>query len=579
MRKNRILLLFFLLLLSCNAFSGGFLRSDNKRIVNDDGAFLLRGIGLGGWVLQEPYMLQLSGIAKTQTDIRSKIHDVVGEEQTDLFYDAWIRNGVTKKDIDSLAAWGFNSIRFPMHYDIFTLPIEQEPVKGENTWLEKGFAITDSLLSWCAANRIYLMLDLHAAPGGQGNDIAISDASAVRLWQNEENKKKTIALWQKIAERYVDEPWIGAYDIINEPNYGFEDKDDTNGCAEMLNAPLRQLMIDITKAIRTIDKNHLIVISGNCWGNNYNGIFPLWDDQTVISFHKYWNYNSDRSIADFLEYREKYNAPLWLSESGENSNVWHNDAIRLLEKNEIGWCWWTYKKMGLNCPMQIKSVDGYDDLRTYWKEGGNKPNRETAWRVLKQLTENYKIENTVFRKDYLDALFRQVKTDRVIPWKDHFLKKSGSLTVYASDYDMGRSGYAYHDSDSANYRTDTKVSIAGNKGGAYRNDGVDIITCSDDSNGYCISYTESGEWMQYTIRVEEEGLYFIQASVSAKNNESGALRYVVNNISSETIGVNKTDDPKKLIPVAITLNKGENVIRIYIENGGFDLSKFVIYPK
>ena len=29
---------------------------------------------------------------------------------------------------------------------------------------------------------------------------------------------------EKLAERYKDSPWIGGYDIINEPNYGFTGK-------------------------------------------------------------------------------------------------------------------------------------------------------------------------------------------------------------------------------------------------------------------------------------------------------------------------------------------------------------------
>jgi aryl-phospho-beta-D-glucosidase BglC (GH1 family) len=68
-------------------------------------------------------------------------------------------------------------------------------LKGENTWLEEGFKMTDDLLKWCADNKMYLILDLHAAPGGQGNDANISDndKSKPSLWESEENQKKTIA--------------------------------------------------------------------------------------------------------------------------------------------------------------------------------------------------------------------------------------------------------------------------------------------------------------------------------------------------------------------------------------------------
>ena len=84
-----------------------------------------------------------------------------------------------------------------MHYNLFTLPIQQEPVQGENTWLTKGFQMIDDLLDWCEANQIYLILDLHAAPGGQGYDAAISDydSSLPSLWESDLNKSKTVALW------------------------------------------------------------------------------------------------------------------------------------------------------------------------------------------------------------------------------------------------------------------------------------------------------------------------------------------------------------------------------------------------
>ena len=52
-----------------------------------------------------------------------------------------------RSDIDSMHGWGFNSVSLPMHYNLFTLPVDKEPVAGENTWLDKGFQLTDSLLS------------------------------------------------------------------------------------------------------------------------------------------------------------------------------------------------------------------------------------------------------------------------------------------------------------------------------------------------------------------------------------------------------------------------------------------------
>src|SRR5690606_3484016 len=243
--------------------SQGFLKTDGTNIVNEDGEVVIwRGVGLGGWMLQEGYMLKTAG---PQYKIEERIEALIGAEKKQEFYDAWLENHMQKIDVDSMAAWGFNSIRLPMHYKLFTPPIEEEPVAGQITWREKGFQMVDSLLKWVKANNMYLILDLHAAPGGQGENADINDydRSKPSLWESEANKAKTVALWRKLAERYADEPNIGAYDIINEPNWGFENHAaDPNGCAEKGNAPLWDLLKDITAAIREVDKKHIIVIEG-----------------------------------------------------------------------------------------------------------------------------------------------------------------------------------------------------------------------------------------------------------------------------------------------------------------------------
>src|SRR5215208_810092 len=124
----------FLFIIPKAVMSQGFLKSKGKYIVNEEGKpFLFKSIGLGGWMLQEGYMLKLTGEGQ-QHKIKERITSVIGKERTEEFYKKWLENHVRKVDIDSLKAWGFNAIRLPMHYRLFTLSIEEEPKKGENTW-------------------------------------------------------------------------------------------------------------------------------------------------------------------------------------------------------------------------------------------------------------------------------------------------------------------------------------------------------------------------------------------------------------------------------------------------------------
>ncbi len=380
--------------------SPGFLKADGRQIVNGKGEFvLLRGIGLGGWMLQEPYMLKLSGVSPAQYDIRKKIAALTGEERCEEFYSAWLSNMVTRRDIDSLKAWGFNSVRLAMHYNLFTPPIEEEPVAGEITWLEKGFEMTDSLLRWCSANGIYLILDLHAAPGGQGNDIPIADVDTTKpkLWESELNRQKTVTLWGRLATRYKDEPWIGGYDLINETNYPLEG-----------NAALLQLYTEITDAIRTVDNNHIIFIEGNHFATDFSGLTPPWDDNMVYSFHKYWNPTTVETIQKYLDVRTQHNVPLWMGESGENNNQWYRSAVELFEADSIGWAWWTLKKLDSESGiMNVTVPEGYRRIIDYWKGTGPAPSPEEAHHALMELAENIRIENCTVNYGVLRALLGQ----------------------------------------------------------------------------------------------------------------------------------------------------------------------------
>lgn len=569
--KNWFLTLPFFISLSL--FSQGYLHRNGQKIEDGNGKnIVLRGLGLGGWMIQEGYMLKTNQSAGPQHVIKQKITDLIGTVNTEEFYKAYKSNGITKKDIDSLAAWGFNSVRLPMHYNLYTLPIEKEKSSGENTWLEEGFAMTDALLSWCETNKIYLILDLHGAPGGQGHDANISDYDATKpsLWESVDNQDKMVALWKKLALRYKDNPWIGGYDIVNEPNWNF-DGANLNGCDENSNVPLRNLQIRITKAIREVDSNHLIFIEGNCWGNNYNGIFPLWDENMALSFHKYWNPNDMASIQKFLDYRARYNVPIWLGETGENSNVWFKEVITLMESNNIGWAFWPMKKIdNLAGVTSVVITPEYEQLLDYWKNGGLKPSEIFAKSALMQIAENYKMENLIIRYDVIDAIFRQVQTTDTKAYKKYVLPGK----VFASEYDLGQNGQAYFDKDVVNY--DGTKFTKWNKGGAMRNDGVDIQSCNDEiTNGFNVSFIEDKEWLQYTLDLDSDkefdvGIRYSNAMAGGKlylEDESGKISKTIVIPLSKEANVWKTLTIKK-----VALKKGTNKLKVHFEKGNFDLN-------
>jgi aryl-phospho-beta-D-glucosidase BglC (GH1 family) len=557
--------------------SAQFVRASGQNILDEEGnEMILRGIGLGGWMLQEGYMLRTWG---AQHELESRIEELVGLEKKQEFYAAWLLNHCTKTDIDSMAAWGFNSVRLPMHFKLFTPPIEEEPIEGEITWIEEGFVMVDSLLSWVKDNDMYIILDLHAAPGGQGENADISDydPSKPSLWESELNKEKMIALWVKLAERYANEPNIAAYDLINETNWGFDNnhQTDLNGCNQSTNAPLWDLQRRCIEAIRAVDPNHMIVIEGNCWGNNYNGLpIELWDDNITISYHKYWNSNDQGSLAPLLETRNKWNVPLWLGETGENSNEWFSDAIALLEANNIGWSWWPQKKMGGNNVQEIEINEGYQNILDYWGGNSEKPSSEDAYSALMQIAENLKAENNTYHYDVIDAMTRQPYDKSALPFKNHSINDGVTNRVYFSDYDFGGQGVGYFDREYTN-ETGQPGGSGWNLGGRYRNDGVDIEACEDtETNGFNVGWTNQFEWVQYTVDVESAGGY--RVAIRHAGLKLGVAKILVNeddmsgNISLEATGGYQNWNTTSIDDVI--LNEGQNEIKFYIVNGGANLN-------
>ncbi|MDG1014999.1 MAG: carbohydrate-binding protein, partial [Flavobacteriaceae bacterium] len=491
---------------------------------------LLRGVGLGGWMLQEGYMMNSNGGADTQHEFKEKLNLLVGADNTNQFYQNWLDNFITEQDINAIADWGFNSVRVALHYNLLTLPIEEEPVEGDNTWLEAGFERIDELMSWCSANNIYLILDLHAAPGGQGSDAAISDYDSDKpsLWESELNRDKTVALWGQLADRYKDEPWMGGYGLLNEVNWWPLD-----------GSVLRAFYIETTQAIRAVDQNHIIFIGGNSWSNDFSGLTPPWDSNLVYEFHKYWSYNDTDSIQWVLDMQNQHNIPLWCGETGENSNVWYKDAMSLYETNNIGWSCWPYKRIATTvAPYSVSSNPNYEAIINFWKGEGPEPSVASAMAGLNQLTDDLLLENNTFYKDVVDAYLRQPQDNTSIPYTEHTIPG----LVHLSDYDLGTNGIAYYDQDVANYSLSTDQYEAWNRGWAYRNDGVDIQENSDtnNSNGLHLSFIEKDEWVNYTVDVLESGFYNIDLRY-ATTQSGGQIKYLIDgNDISEQITLSNT---------------------------------------
>lgn len=544
--KSKYTIVMILLLAVSNLTA--FVHADGQNMVDANGDLaLMRGMGLGGWLVPEGYMLHT--VSHSPTTIRNDIIDVVGEAGAAEFYTAYHENYVTREDIHELAEWGFDHVRMPFHYNMFS------PYRG--VWSEWGFEVTDSLIAWCSEVNMHVVLDMHCAPGAQnGGPISDSDGTA-RLWLADSNKAHTVEIWAAIAERYVDEPWVGGYDLLNEPvlHQGVTAQE------------FRSLYVSIRNAIRAVDDNHIIFIEGNWYATDFTGLTPPFDLNMAYSFHKYWSTNDQSSIQSYLNMRGAHNVPLWMGETGENSNMWFHEAVQLFEQHNIGWCWWTTKKFEtITSPYSATLPDNWDLLRNYWDGSGPQPNALQAQSILMEFAENLKTEHCRFSPGVVASWFSPDFSTQNRPFKNHVIPG----IIQTADYDIGAQGVAYFDEVYETVHWDNYT--AWNNGHQYRNDGVDLQI--EDSGIPNVGWATQGEWMKYTFTAEYGGIYDLSMEFASTSYSGDVRLYLDNEVLTTFTSTPVTGSwtsYESVLMEGLDIPIGEHELKIQILNSGANL--------
>jgi len=387
--------------ISVFAQSKGFIRCEGKNFIDANGkVFIPKGINLGNWLNPEGYMFHFENVSSFRL-IDNTFKELLGADEARKFWKTFRENYITKEDIHFIKNLGLNHIRVPFNFKLFL--VEDHP----EIYLEEGFKRLDEVIKWCREENLYVLLDLHAAPGGQTGDNIDDSWSYPFLFESEEAQQTTAALWKKLAARYKNEKIVIGYDLLNEPiPHFYENKED-------LNKLLEPFYKKLTVAIRSVDKNHIIFLGGAQWNTNFKVFGAPFDKNLAYTFHKYWMPTEQKEIQEFVDYSDKFNVPIYLGESGENDDAWIDSFRKLLEKNNIGWCFWPYKKMdstrGIVSFVQTdewKQIIKYAETpkKNFDEVRKAKPPREIVKKAFSDLLENIKFKNCTVNKGYLNAL-------------------------------------------------------------------------------------------------------------------------------------------------------------------------------
>lgn len=393
-RLVRLSLCFFVFISQANA---QFAHTDHKQIVDAAGKpLLIRAMNLGNWLVPEGYMWLFQDGPQSPSEIGALVLEMLGPEASAAFWQKYRDNYITREDIALLHRAGFNAIRVPLHYRLF----ESDDAEG--------FKLLDRLIVWSRAEGLYVILDLHAAPGGQ-TGTNIDDGSGYPwLYESPQEQEHLIVIWRRLVAHYRNEPVVLGYDLLNEPIPHYPR-------LAPLNSSLEPLYEKLSGEIRKLDTHHILFLGGAQWDGNFSVFGKPFDTNVAYTFHKYWTAPDESVLQQYIDFRERYDVPIWMGESGENTDEWIAQFARALEKNNIGWAFWPYKKMEKSSAVVTiippgdwgKIVDfarlprGTGQVEERLKV---RPEQETITRAFAELLEAIRLQNCRVNEGYLRAL-------------------------------------------------------------------------------------------------------------------------------------------------------------------------------
>ncbi len=382
-----------------------FIRVLGHDLVDAQGRkFFIRGTNLGHWLNPEGYMFGL-GSCNSPHFIDEMFKQLVGPVRTRAFWRAFKDNYITEADIAFIAATGANTVRVPFHYKLFT---DEDYL--DLTGSGDGFRRLDDAVGWCRRHGLRVILDMHDCPGGNTGDNIDDSHGYPWLFEEEEYQLQYAALWKTIAAHYADEPAVLAYDLLNEP------VSSRLVNADALNEHLERVQFQAIDAIRSVDRNHIVILAGAQWNGNFS-VFSDFDKDPNMMYechHYAFNdpvYTGDR-VAEFAAFRDKCGKPMYMGETGHNTDDWCRAIREDMESHNIGWTFWPYKKPDKSAWNVFPYPEGWgeiaafaeNDRHSYAAIQKNVPDRARVRALMDQYIENCKAANCRAVAGYLEAL-------------------------------------------------------------------------------------------------------------------------------------------------------------------------------
>ncbi len=263
----------------------------------------------------------------------------------------------------------------------------------------------------------------------------------------------------------------------------------------------------------------------------------------TIHFGGNWPNNTSRggSVAGGVDYSQNFH--VYAMEWDPDQIRWYLDGVQYYSVNANQW----FSSSATASGNPRAPFDQPFHLLLNVAVGGNWPGNPDASAVYPQTLE----------VDYVRVYRREQRGFQGIT-------RSVPGQIEAEHYDEGYPGEAYFDTD------------IGNNGGALRNDDVDIQVCSE--GGHNIGWISNGEWLEYTVDVQQAGAYLLEARVSSPNT-GGSFRFMQDGqdlTGPITVPNSGGWQNWRTVSAPVQLSAGVQTLRFAVVNspGGFNVNWF-----
>ena len=380
--------------------TGKFMKIVDRGLCQADGSeFTIKGVNLNHWLTPEAYCFGFQNISVS--DVDKAFRQLFGDEYMNGWWKRFLENYICDEDFVYLNSIAANTVRMPLTYKLFNDTFylcDNDP--------EAGFRFIDYVVKMCKEVGLYLILDMHVAPGGQSGAAHIDDSDGYpRLFESQENMDEYCRIWRMIAERYAEEPIILGYELLNEP---IDAKYDN------LYPYLQPTYERATAAIREVDRNHIIILGGANFCDDFTMLTNYaFDSKIMLTAHRY----SSVDVSKFSDISVQTNLPMYIGEFGHwgGGTDLTFQVVSNIKSRGMGYTYWPFKKMdnwesllGFDVPEDWESIVEFvkspRETTAQLQIALKKVNIEKATKAMEEYLENCKFRNCFERSAVREGL-------------------------------------------------------------------------------------------------------------------------------------------------------------------------------